>query len=496
MTTDETKRQEAHSGTLEDFSGNPTPESEKGRENDHTAEFSNFQEMLDAIEQERAKHEAQIYAIDALWRGAPIVFIAKTTNDAQAIRWASIDSENTHIDEAIGINADENVSDLIRALEDKNTSSTLILTFRNEELEAALRRLNVDHIEAVIENPVTTWKKNPAELREAVRKAKGPKTRPDSMALYMKDQLQAEIDQLTAAAKTAKKTGLPDLDKISGGLYPGLYVIAATSSLGKTTFALQIADHLAETGNDVLFFSLEQSRLELVSKSICRLAYTSAGSNATSLNIRLGLETDAIRDARQLYAEKIADRMNIIEGNFNCDRKFIADKVRKYVKQNQVRPVVFIDYLQILQPEKDDRGRTIEGTRESVNENVTALRQLSRELNLTIFVISSVNRTNYLTPIDFESLKESGGIEYTADVVWGLQLRCLQEELFQKTNKDVKLTEKRERIKEAKKQIPRELDLVCLKNRYGISSYSCALDYRPDRDYFYEVRQQKNDIWI
>ena len=64
-------------------------------------------------------------------------------------------------------------------------------------------------------------------------------------------------------------TGIESLDRIiDNGLYPGLYTIGAVSSLGKTSFALQIADQIAEAGEDVLFFSLEQSRLELVSKSL------------------------------------------------------------------------------------------------------------------------------------------------------------------------------------------------------------------------------------
>ncbi len=54
-------------------------------------------------------------------------------------------------------------------------------------------------------------------------------------------------------------------------LYPGLYVIGAISSLGKTTFANQMADQIAEQGKSVLYISLEQSSLELTAKSISRI---------------------------------------------------------------------------------------------------------------------------------------------------------------------------------------------------------------------------------
>ena len=98
-----------------------------------------------------------------------------------------------------------------------------------------------------------------------------------------------------------------------------------------------------------------------------------------------------------------------------------------------------------------------------------------------MFVISSVNRSNYLTPIDFESLKESGGIEYTADVVWGLQLSCMNEPLFDKKEG---IAEKRARIRNAKAEDPRRIQLLCLKNRYGIANFSCEYKYYPKYDLF------------
>jgi hypothetical protein len=65
--------------------------------------------------------------------------------------------------------------------------------------------------------------------------------------------------------------------------------------------------------------------------------------------------------------------------------------------------------------------------------------------DLVVLVESSVNRANYLSPMDFECFKESGGIEYTADVVWGLQLQALNEAIF---NSDKKTRERRERVRD------------------------------------------------
>ena len=120
--------------------------------------------------------------------------------------------------------------------------------------------------------------------------------------------------------------------------------------------------------------------------------------------------------------------------------------------------------------------------KETVDNTVTELKRISREHDLTVFIISSVNRANYLTPIDFESLKESGGIEYTADVIWGLQLQCLNDPLFDDPQKKIK--EKRQKIRQEKARDPRQIELLCLKNRYGIANFSCGFDYYPAHDLF------------
>ena len=73
------------------------------------------------------------------------------------------------------------------------------------------------------------------------------------------------------------KTGFNNLDTLlMGGVYPGLYVVGAISSLGKTTFVLQLAETFAKQGKQVLFVSLEMSRLEIVSKMISRHTFLNA----------------------------------------------------------------------------------------------------------------------------------------------------------------------------------------------------------------------------
>lgn len=406
---------------------------------------------------------------------------------------------------AIALNSAGNGKILLEQLAQRRTAATLILCRDNDpdpktaerikkefsDLAAGLRRLNISFITADVNGSYKDANEhltgNKDAFLEAIAQAKRQAAaRPDNTAYYIDALMSGEIERF----KNDKKTGFSNLDAQAGGLYSGLYVLAAISSLGKTSFALQLADQLAERGSDVLFFSMEQSRLELVSKSLARrTAQADKEKAVTSLSIRKGYLPRQVLDAAQEYKTAVADRLSIIEGNFACDISFIGDYIRRYVQRTGTRPICFVDYLQILQP-ADDGGKR-QTTKETIDTTVTELKRISRELDLTVIVISSVNRANYLTPIDFESLKESGGIEFTADVIWGLQLQCLNDPLFDKQNN---IKERREKIKEAKAADPRKIELCCLKNRYGIANYSCYFDYYPASDLFTETSGAEMDF--
>lgn len=408
---------------------------------------------------------------------------------------------------AIATNSASNADLLLKALEKRPTAATLILAFDNDKagrtatdrMKAGLQRLNISYILAgkdVIGTGDQTDRKedandllikNRAAFIEAVQETqRKTAARPDNISYYIDNLMTGDIDRF----KSEIKTGFADLDKKAGGIYSGLYVLAAISSLGKTTFAAQMCDQIAAAGHDVLFFSMEQSRLELVSKSIARKTFINNRETAvSSLSIRKGYLPQQVRAAAAQYQQEVQERISVIEGNFNCDISFIGEYVRQYVRRNNARPVIMVDYLQVLQPgQQNGRQQTV---KETIDTSITELKRISREMELPIFVISSVNRANYLTPIDFESLKESGSIEYTADVIWGLQLQCLNDPIFDKQNN---IKERREKVKEAKAATPRKIELVCLKNRYGIANFSAYFNYYPANDYFEESSSADTDF--
>lgn len=283
-------------------------------------------------------------------------------------------------------------------------------------------------------------------------------------------------DDLERFRKTSsKETGFPKLDQETGGLYSGLYIVGAVSSLGKTTFIHQMADQMAERGETVLYFSMEQSRAEMVSKSISRQIAKIYGANSdiSSLKIRKGKADDGkVYEAMKKYQE-YAERVNIVQTGFSSDISFIEKVTNTFIQEKGVTPIVVIDYLQII----DIEGNMTD--RQRIDNIIKKLKKIQLQHGLTMIVISSLNRSNYTTAIDFESFKESGLIEYSADVVWGLQLEAIH------TAKG-----DREILQKAKADIPRKIELVCLKNRYGISNFTKSFEYYPKCDYFIESANQ------
>ena len=223
-------------------------------------------------------------------------------------------------------------------------------------------------------------------------------------------------------------TGFDELDMLfDGGLYPGLYVLGAISSLGKTTLALQIADQIAQSGHGVLIFSLEMSRNELMAKTLSRLTFmkdmelNGVPQNAKTTRGVLrgkfyGFENDIFMSALEEY-EAYGKNIHISEGIGDIGVSEIAGKVREYMKFNDGEPpVVVIDYLQILAP-YDIRATDKQNTDKAVLE----LKRLSRDCQIPVIAVSSFNRESYLQPVSMASFKESGAIEYSSDVLMGLQ---------------------------------------------------------------------------
>lgn len=293
------------------------------------------------------------------------------------------------------------------------------------------------------------------------------------------DALDAYIAQ--QAQRPALSTGFANLDAaLDGGLYDGLYVLGAISSLGKTAFCMQLVDNLAKQGRDVLIFSLEMTAFELMARSISRETFLSdlSRSKALSKTVRGVLdgkrypnyrtaEVEHLDKAKATYAA-YADRLWFREGDHETGLAYIRSEIERHVRETGTAPVVLIDYLQIIAPV--DVHFT---DKQNLDRIVCALKKLSREMQLTILAISSFNRENYNLEVSMNAFKESGGIDYSADVLIGLQARGAGKPGFN--------------IDDEKRKDPREIELRILKNRTAAIPQPLEYRYYPAYSCFEEV---------
>lgn len=285
----------------------------------------------------------------------------------------------------------------------------------------------------------------------------------------------------------AVPTGFKILDTmLDGGLFEGLYVLGAISSLGKTSFILQIADQIAQGGHDVLYISLEMARYELMAKSISRhtmLSVLENGGNISDAKTVRGITNGAkwkyyTRAEHELISKAINDyskyagHLYIHEGIGTVGVEQIAELTQRHIDITGNRPVIVIDYLQILAP-YDMRGTDKQNTDRAVLE----LKRLSRQHKIPVIAISSFNRDNYKAEVSMQAFKESGAIEYGSDVLLGLQFKGAGEKGFDN-----------EAVNEAFSKDPREIELKVLKHRNGDRPKGAFLyEYYPKFNYFKEV---------
>ncbi len=276
------------------------------------------------------------------------------------------------------------------------------------------------------------------------------------------------------------KTGFDRLDKALGGGLDGLVVLGAMSGMGKSTFALQVAANVASQGRSVLYFSLEMPRVKVASKLLsCHLfknrddlrdpieAYRF--TNAEEASSFQEKDWAAIEKQSALLSRQLAT-LHAMDAQFGA---FTAAGIRSYVMdfigKEDLKPLVIVDYLQILGSDKPGAL-----PRQIVDESLQAMRRLSTEEKIPVLLISSFNREGYNKPIGMEAFKESGNIEYSADIILGLQCSAVRKV-------------KNPNIDREKARFPRDMEIVILKQRYGTSGgEGIPFDYYAKYDYFEE----------
>lgn len=311
-------------------------------------------------------------------------------------------------------------------------------------------------------------------------------------------QLDSFVDFWDSDSASAISTGFKELDGIiCGGLCPAsLYVIGAVSSMGKTTFCLQVADNVAAAGNDVLYFALEQPASVLAAKSLSRLtldlspkctgvetpqAYARTADSLVNPDKRKEWKKSksAVKVVNAAIAEykKYAGNIFFV-GRRRLNARDIQERVAQHIQLRGKKPVVFIDFLQLLAGSSD---RLTE--RQIIDENLLILKDICESFAVPVVAISSFNRASYNSNVDMSAFKESGAIEYSAEVVIALQPKGLD------TGKDAEAKNK-QLMKDIKTQSTRAVEATVLKNRIG-SVKSAYFEYNAMFNSFEEKQEDQ-----
>lgn len=417
---------------------------------------------------------------------------------------------------AVALSGAANHNLLLSELRKIKAPALLILSLDNDgpgqeqqaKLADELRDAGINFVELPVagdcKDPNELLQKDPAQLRASISSAHEYAAR---LAAALKEQEQAAYLETSTAGtfdgfldylrRNADRdpipTGFSSLDSIlNGGLVPGLYIMGAVSSLGKTALMVNIADNIALAGNDVLYFSLEMSKYELMARSISRLSFSLAGKNKENIDnafstfgVMFGAKQisesgSLLKDAADIYRETIAPHIWYFEGVGSISVDQIRDHVRTHIAKTGRKPIVCLDYLQILaapDPKATDKHNT--------DVIVTTLKQMSRDEDIPVFCISSLNRMNYNEPVNMAAFKESGAIEYGSDVLIGLQLYGLGWEGNESKDKHKARIQKL--IEKAEKDDQISIQVRVLKNRNGRRGESNELRFTKRFNSFFEV---------
>ena len=444
------------------------------------------------------KHgETAIFNVEALKTATKPIFIVEGEIDALSVIEAGAD--------AIALGSTANLRTFLKAIDETRPRVPLILALDqdepgrkaennlSQELEARRIHYYRMNISGSYKDPNEALMQDRNKFIQDVKNAKNIEYLEEQKQQARKNDyyaktcahayLQDFINGIGASIDTpAISTGFKQLDDVlDGGLYEGLYICGAISSLGKTTFILQMADQIAQSGQDVLIFSLEMARNELISKSVSRLTVQDELENRgktknakTARGITAGKrykyysreEQDLIQRAFEAY-EQYANHIYIVEGVGDIGVQEVRKQVEKHIELTGRKPVVIVDYVQILAP-YNERATDKQNT----DKNIVELKRLSRDYKIPVIGISSFNRDSYNSKVSMAAFKESGAIEYGSDCLIALQLKGAGTKDFD--------------VDEAKRKEPREIVLKILKNRNGATGNEVNYKYYPRFNYFKE----------
>ena len=232
------------------------------------------------------------------------------------------------------------------------------------------------------------------------------------MVTPMKDALKAAFEMIDRGREgmlTGLATGYADLDELTSGLQNGEFIIlAARPSMGKTSLALNILEHVGvHQRKAAAIFSLEMGREQLARNMMC------AHARLDSHSVRRGRLTDRDRESLSRHVGDLYEAPIFIDDSPSINCFEIRAKVRR-LKANKDLRLVVIDYIQLVD------GPNVENRVQQISSISRSLKGLAREMSIPVVALAQLNR-QVETRDDHRprmaDLRESGSLEQDADVV-------------------------------------------------------------------------------
>jgi replicative DNA helicase len=234
--------------------------------------------------------------------------------------------------------------------------------------------------------------------------------------INVKDYLAKTMDRIdtlfhSGSSITGVPTGYYEFDNMTSGLQPSdLVIIAGRPSMGKTTFAMNIAEHVAiKSRLPVLIFSMEMPGEAIVMRllsSLCRI---------DQLRIRTGKLADEDWPRISSTVSMLSDAPLFIDDTPGLSPAEMRARARRLAKEHGQLGMIMVDYLQLMQVPGQSENRTAE-----ISEISRSLKGLAKELKVPVVALSQLNRgleqRADKRPI-MSDLRESGAIEQDADVI-------------------------------------------------------------------------------
>lgn len=234
---------------------------------------------------------------------------------------------------------------------------------------------------------------------------------PIASAREILGEILAAYDKRKPGELSGLATGFPDLDRRLNGLKPGeVYIVAARPNMGKTSWALQVARNVADSGTAAVIFSLEMSRDQIMTRLLCQEARIDA-QKFERHELTSG-EQKRLSDA----TTPLSEAPIFVDDSSRLDEIKILHRARQLARGSQAG-VIIIDYIQLLEAHfSNPTNRVAEVTAIS-----RAMKAMARDLSVPILAVSQLSRASEQRVGDhrpiMSDLRESGALEQDAAAV-------------------------------------------------------------------------------